>query len=278
MKQAREPSGGTVAWGPYCWGVPSPDLPGARESSAGDEFHILWAVRRVLALLDPASGLERVVIEDLTPVPIGGIDPELLLAVDMTEYHNGTDLTIAERVVVSQLKYSERHPDRPWTAARLAEPGSRRQKGVIARLADVYTGLTQTGTRDEVLDRLEIRLVTNMPCGASLARAVGAAKEWLAIRPGRARRADLIAALDQSGSVADVQRLSDACRLESFAFTDFLRVLDLSYCGADGRAQQELAITHALGEHVLDDLRHASLAVTDLVRKASAPRGDRTAN
>lgn len=51
----------------------------------------------------------------------GEIEPELLLGVDLTEYFGGTDLASAERVVVSQLKYSHRHPNLNWTAARLAE-------------------------------------------------------------------------------------------------------------------------------------------------------------
>ena len=111
----------------------SAGLPGARESSAGDDFHVLWAVRRVLALLDPTSGLERVVMEDLARVPPEGIDPELLLAADMAEYYGGSELTSAARVIVSQLKYSHRHPERSWTAARLAQSGPRGQKGVIER-------------------------------------------------------------------------------------------------------------------------------------------------
>ena len=250
----------------------SAGLPGARESSAGDEFHILWAVRRVLGLLDPASGLNRVVMEDLTPVPPEGVDPELLLAADMAEYYGGTELTTSERVVVSQLKYSHRHPERSWTAARLAQTGPRGQKGVIARLADLYTGVSGTGARSDVLGRLEIRLVTNMKCGAGLAAAVQAAKAWLAERPSRARRADLLGALGEHART-DIQRLSDASGLGSFAFTDFMRVLDLNFTGATGRADQELAITQSLAEHVFDDLRHASLALADLVRKRALPEG-----
>jgi hypothetical protein len=54
-------------------------------------------------------------MEDLTPVPSDGVDPELLLAADMTEFYGGTDLAHAGRIVVSQLKYSRRHPERVWT-------------------------------------------------------------------------------------------------------------------------------------------------------------------
>ena len=100
----------------------SATLSGARESSAGDEFHVLWAVRRVLALLDPTSGLKRVVMEGLTPAPPEGVDPELLLAADLTEFYGATDLRSASRVVVSQLKYS-RGPPRSGRGRR---PSSRR--------------------------------------------------------------------------------------------------------------------------------------------------------
>jgi hypothetical protein len=252
--------------------VTSATLSGARESSAGDEFHVLWAVRRVLALLDPASGLERVVMEDLTPVPPEGVDPELLLAADLTEFYGGPDLSSASRVVVSQLKYSHRHPDRRWTAARLAAPSSRGGKGVIARLADLYTGIAATGSREELIGRVEIRLVSNMPCAGALVSALTAAKAWLAARPGPASRAALLRALAERAR-SQIERLSDASGLPSLSFTDFLRVLDLSHAGAEGRGEQELRVTQAHSDHVMADLRHASLAVAELVRKRGLPEG-----
>jgi hypothetical protein len=82
--------------------MPGAALPGARESCAGDAFHVLWAVRRVLRLLDPASGLERVVMEDLTPVPPEGIDPELLLATDLSEFYGGCELKEANGIARDQ--------------------------------------------------------------------------------------------------------------------------------------------------------------------------------
>ena len=243
---------------------------GARESFAGDDFHVLWAVRRVLALLDPTSGLERVVMEDLTPLPLEGVDQNLLLAADLTEFYGGSDLGSADRVVVSQLKYSHRHPERAWTAARLAARGSRGQKGVVARLADLYAGVAKTGSREDVIGRLEIRLVSNMPCGPTLATALAAARCWLADHPNRAGRAALLAALNASDR-EQIERLSAASGLRSFAFADFLRVLDLSHTGASGRSDQELRITRALADHVMTDLRYASLAVADLVRQRGGP-------
>ncbi|MDO8213984.1 hypothetical protein [Conexibacter sp. CPCC 206217] len=251
----------------------STTLPGARESSAGDEFHVLWAVRRVLAFLDAASGLQRIVMEDVTPVPPDGVDPELLLGADLTEFYGGTELASASRVVISQLKYSHRHPDRSWTAARLAAKNSRGKKGVIARLADLSLAVSGTGTRDEVLARLEIRLVSNMPCADGLSDAMADAREWLDAHPARAARAALLRALSEPAR-RQIQQLSDASGLSSFAFTDFLRVLNLDHTGSESRAEQSLRVTTALADHVMADLRHASLKLADLVRHRGLPEGE----
>lgn len=212
-------------------------------------------------------------MEDLTPVPPEGVDARLLLAADLTEFYGGTDLSSASRIVVSQLKYSHRHPDRTWTAARLAEKGSHGKKGVIARLADLYTGIASTGERADVLERLEIRLVSNMPCSEPLKRAVGAAQDWLSTQSDRATRAALLNSLT-SEARSQIERLSEASSLPSFAFTDFLRVFDLSCTGTAGRAEQELLVTEALLRHMMADLRYGSLALAELVRKRGMPDGE----
>ena len=67
--------------------------------------------------VDRNSGLELVVVEDLYPAEPEGVDSELLLGVDLTEYFGGGDIDTADRVVVSQLKYSHRHPERSWIVA-----------------------------------------------------------------------------------------------------------------------------------------------------------------
>jgi len=211
-------------------------------------------------------------MEDLTPVPPEGVAPELLLAADLTEFYGGESLANASRVVVSQLKYSHRHPEQTWTAAKLAAPPTR-GKGVIARMADLYRGVAATGTRNDAVSRIEIRLVSNMRCAETLATALTAAKDWLSTRPGPAPRAGLLKALKPNAS-EQIERLSEASGLPSLAFTDFLRALDLSYAGVESRAQQELRVTQALSAHVMADLRHASLALSDLVRKRALPEGE----
>lgn len=230
-------------------------------------------MRRVLGLLDPAGGLQRVVMEDLTPDPPKGVDPALLLAADLTEYYGGRDLASADRVVVSQLKYSTRNPDQSWTAARLAEKGSRGQKGVIARLADLYLGVSEGQQRDQILKRLDIRLVSNRPASKTLRDAVDQAHTFLTAHPQPVTRADLLRSLN-GASRDEIERLGKAAALTSKDFTDFLRVLDLSYTGEESNAEQELRVTKGLSDHVMAELRHASLALADLVRKRGEPNSN----
>ena len=65
------------------------DLPGARESNAGDEFHVLWGVSLCLKMIQPASTLKRVVIEDVDPLDRTGSPNRAFLAADITEYYGG---------------------------------------------------------------------------------------------------------------------------------------------------------------------------------------------
>jgi hypothetical protein len=243
-------------------------LPGARESNAGDDFHVLWAARRVLGLLDPKSNLELVAMEELFPYE-GEINPKQLLGVDLTEYFGARDFESANQVVVSQLKYSHRNPHRNWTVARLNR--SSRRPSVTKRLADIYKGLAGLYEREHLLDVLKIRLVSNMPLGARLSRSLAAAQDQLADAPGRLGTATLLAALPDSAS-EDIGQLQKASGLGSYEFTDFLRILDLDL-GQPSRFEQELSMTGTLGRYVKADLEHHSRALYELVRKRAEPEG-----
>ena len=243
-------------------------IPGARESNAGDDFHVLWAARRTLGLLDPCSDLQLVAMEDLFPFE-GEIDPALLLGVDLTEYFGGRSFESAGRVVVSQLKYSHRNPGTPWTAARLCQ-GSKRPS-VIRRLGDIYRGIAKTESRKRLLEVLRIRLVSNMPMGEQLAESLASAQSKLAEVPGQLGRAKLFEDLPETAR-EDLRRLHGASKLGSRDFTDFLRVLELDL-GQLPRYEQELSMTAALGNHVRADLEHHSRVLYDLVRRKAEPEG-----
>lgn len=248
------------------------ELAGARESNAGDDFHILWATRRALGLLDQSADLASVTVEELSPADEEHTDSASTLGVDLTEYFGGGGFASARRVVVSQLKYSARNPSRPWTAARLAKPPSK-GASVVRRLAEVYSELARNHPRKRVLQTLQVRFVSNRPAGAELRQAVLASQRWLEQRPGRVASAHLLQALGPAQR-APIQRLYDASGLASYAFADFLRVLELAV-GQQPSDEQELAITAALGQHVRAGLQAHSRAVYDLVRRRALPPGRR---
>ena len=117
------------------------DLPGARESNAGDDFHILWALSRCLKLIDPASGLTAVSIEDVSPSDRAAAGSRDFLTADVTQYYGGESFDVAERIEISQLKYSHRHPGLQWTAARLAPAGVTAAKSTLGKLASAFRHL-----------------------------------------------------------------------------------------------------------------------------------------
>lgn len=244
------------------------DPTGARESNAGDDFHVLWATRRALALLDPGSDLEQVVVEELFPAEPNS-DPNRLLGVDLTEYYGGNSMSNARRVVVTQLKYSERNPSRQWTAARLCDSSSR--ASVVQRLAEVFVDVAAGCNRSRVLDVLQIRLVSNRPVSPQLRAALSASRCWLESRPSAVRAADLLSGLG-AGHRRELERLYTGSGLSSQRFTDFLRVLELDL-GQQPRGEQELEIATALGKHVKADLEHHSRALYELVRRRALPEG-----
>jgi hypothetical protein len=88
-------------------------------------------------MLAPDSELQFLVMEGISPIDPASRSPGLLQGADVTEYYGGASFESAQRVAVTQLKYSHRSPDKAWTAARLAQKGPRGQSGVIARLSEL---------------------------------------------------------------------------------------------------------------------------------------------
>jgi hypothetical protein len=251
--------------------VQSP-LPGARESNAGDDFHVLWAVRQALQLLDPHSNLCLLVMEGLTPPDMVANDEEDFLGVDLTEYYKGDDFSNASKVITSQLKYSTRHPNRAWTAARLCT-GRRNDASVIKRLADIYKGMSNATPRHEVLTKLSIRLVSNQPLDTDLALALDVAQTGLHVAGSQSipiQTGKLLKQLPED-SAEILKRLHGASGLTSSQFTDFLRVLDFSNCGAESRIFQGLRVIQSLGLMLNENPREGVRRLYELVRDQAMP-------
>lgn len=227
---------------------------GAPESNAGDDFHFWWAASRALVLIEPGTDLRLLTVEGLASVDD---TDEAYETVDVGEYFGGNDVATACALALSQLKYSTRHPDRAWTAARLCEKRRRRRadgsagpaRSVVADLAGAYRQLLDDhGPADAA--KAKITLVSNQPGDRLLLQSVAAAAEWVRAQAGPVQRAAMLAALP--AECADVVRLlSDAVgsRLNSRQVCDFLAALDLSQTGALDRAALARAVR--VGAHQL---------------------------
>jgi hypothetical protein len=245
--------------------------PGARESGAGDQFHVLWAARKAVALLSHTE-LHRVVLEGLTRPDEAITDPYELLGVDLAEYFGGGSFEGANKVVLSQLKYSSRNPTTAWTAARLARPARKGGASVVRRLGDQLASFLRNHDRTAVLTKLEIRFVSNQPISNTLENALAAAKAELTATPGQVSFTELERRLPDPART-ELRRLFEASGLGTRQFSDLLRLLDLSATGADARSIQETKLLQELGQHVAGNLTAAANALYLRVLREALPEG-----
>lgn len=73
--------------------------PDAAESSAGDDFHILWAIQKSLKLINfHKDGLKAIAVENLSNQDLSFFDTSggMNLGVDLTEYYGGLNFSEAE--------------------------------------------------------------------------------------------------------------------------------------------------------------------------------------
>lgn len=207
---------------------------GARDSNAGDQFHFLWSARKAMQLIRPGTSLQLLKVEGVTPVDaVNGRDgQDQFLAADVTEYHGGVDFATAARVVISQLKYSVRKPQRAWTVARLtARDGNK--KSVLRKLADAYRGFVAGRGASAPASVLRLQLVSNQPAAELLAKQTSHPQ----------RPADKV--LRKAWT-----RLQQASGLPVREFSDFLTCLDFSACGVGSRELQHVALLQELGRSV----------------------------
>ena len=231
-------------------------LPGARESSAGDDFHLLWAGRKALSLLMPNSDLNALSIEGPNREEAIYLDPEgdQLLAIDLAEYYGGEKFESANIIIFAQLKYSTRTPEKEWTAARLSEgkaSGKRKTKtnkgtgSIIHRLSQTFQRYYDNYGQGDVLLKLVLKLVSNRPASELLSCSLSAAKKCLVNQnPGTTRALLNSISVDHS---AEIERLFTSSSLGSKMFLDFLRVLDIAECGQQSRFGQSINLVKELG-------------------------------
>lgn len=219
--------------------------PDAAESNAGDDFHILWAIRKSLDLLNfKDDGLKAVTIEGLTKPDekIIDNDGDALLGVDLTEYYGGEGFKDAAKIIVSQLKYSTRRPNLEWTTAKICTGKKGDEQGsLIYRLAGFFRKLDEKKISGIDLNKLQIKLISNRPAAKELVDCIANIK--IALNNG----AKTIKTINNKLIAKDqkqLQRLKTASKLKDSVFISFLKVLDFSDCNTGSRfMQQQILIT-----------------------------------
>lgn len=250
--------------------------PDAAESNAGDDFHVLWTIRKCLELLNfSADGLKAVAIEGLTnadeQVMTGHGD--VLLGVDLTEYYGSDSFKTADSVIVSQLKYSTRNPNLNWTTAAICKGKKHAWRGsIVHRLASFYSGFRLDHARDKILQKLTLKLVSNRPASTELVAALSEAQELLYKRQGKTNVAVLLKELSQS-SKKIIQKISGASGLKSQEFCDFLRIFDLSDCNVASRFDQKQKLIKAISETGNYEAKKEFEQLHGLVRNKMLPEG-----
>lgn len=249
---------------------------GASESNAGDDFHFWWAASRALELVQPGAMLRKLTLEGLGTVD----DPDdSYETVDVGEFFGGADMATATAVVLSQLKYSTRHPNQSWTSARLTARHRRRnqdgssgpERSVAADLAAAYEQVLDDHG-PEAAAKTTIALVSNQPGDPLMLQAVAAAAGWARPLGASARRAAMLSALDPEHA-AVIREISEAVgtRLTSERFCGFIASLDLAKTGSLGRSVLARAVRAGCQELTQGKGPDSANRLFQLVREQAMP-------
>lgn len=250
----------------------------APESNAGDDFHLLWAARLALLMLHPNNSIRALGIEGPAPGEAVQTDPtgSQLLGIDVTEYHNGASFADCSTAIHSQLKYSTRRSSAAWTTARIvAAKGGKKSGSIVHRLAQIFRAYAQAFSREEVVKKLRLRLVSNRACDSQLSATLAAAQHALSPSKEEHSVAELLRQIATTYH-PDLENLHVASGLSSEAFCDFLRVLDLSGCGEQSRFTLEIALSKEIARLGFTDITSEYTRLKQLIHTRMMPE-NRTA-
>lgn len=212
----------------------------AHEPNAGYDFHVVWAIRKCLDLLNfEDAGLKAVAIESLDPIDSNEIDPDgdILLGVDLTEYYGDFHFSGAKNVVVSQLKYSTKHPNQKWTIAKMCTGKKGKAGSIMDRLGTSFKGFLATHGRNQVLKKIQFKLVTNRPIAKEADQLIQLAKRELGANFKVVNVAAFKKKLSASGK-KDFTRLQQATKINGPSLIDFLGILDFTDTDTGSRSTQ----------------------------------------
>ncbi len=145
---------------------------GAIASNAGDYFHFTYVVRRMLDMLHPRSSLKCIVMEGVNQKDLKSTHD--IYIVDVSEYIGGDNFQLADKVIISQLKYSYANATQNWTLTELCRNekdnsgNPKPQTSLIGELANLFKKYLEEYGETETR-KLQLQIFTNRPLQGDLA-------------------------------------------------------------------------------------------------------------
>ncbi|KPM50021.1 ATP-binding protein [Jiulongibacter sediminis] len=223
-------------------------IPEAAESNAGDDFHVLWALKKSFELLDfNPEALKLLVLEGIDPSDSQEIDTTgtKFLGVDLTEYYGGSNFQDAKKVVLSQLKYSTRKAGDNWTFYGLYEgkKSGSHLGSVINRLARSFKSLKDNYGDGELGNKLIIKFISNRKFNPNQLGFLNTVKNDLK----RSKKLTQKQISNYPKALSDaLTKMRSASELNLSDFSNFIRILDLSECGVESSYGQDIEIVNRI--------------------------------
>lgn len=225
---------------------------GAIASNAGDDFHLIWACKKMLEILQPNSDLTAISVEGPTWADSALIsDEDALYSIDLAEYYGGASFKEANCVVFSQLKYSTYQTHKPWTTAALcAKTSKTKDNSIIRRLADTYEKFATE--HENSIEKLTLKLVSNRKLQTGFLSSITDATNILHQKKYK-RTADLLKTVLPEHR-DDIEILYNTSHLSSTRFVRFLLALNFDDCGTSVRSIHRAEIIKQLGKWSVENL------------------------
>lgn len=247
---------------------------GARESNAGDDFHLVWAAKKALALLEPNTNFKALSVEGPSPADAKDfeIDSNDLLSIDVAEYYGAKTFEEASKVIFSQLKYSTRMGNEDWTLAKLCTPGNKKKdNSIIRRLAQTYNGFNKRYSNLEY--KLILKLVSNRKIEVPLKELLNTCKKIIA-KDSIVQYSNLKTALYSQDEKDMLKRLYEETHLASREFIGFLICLNFDDCGTAIREIQRSEVIQKLGLWGETDLKSDYNNLIMYINKQMTPEAE----
>ncbi|PZX93153.1 AAA family ATPase [Flavobacterium aquariorum] len=220
----------------------------APESNAGDDFHVLWTLKKSLNLLNfDDNGLKAIYIEGVEQNLATKIDAtgEKLLGVDLLEYYGGEKFIEAEKIIISQLKYSTRRIKQNINFSELykGKKSGNTDGSIIHRFSTIYKTLIDEFGEELVLKKVQIKLISNRSFNKSQIKLIEDSQELLANKKS--------ISFENFNKTIKIYKESfksifKATNLSKIEFLGFLKLLDFSECGENSRNELEQGLIIAI--------------------------------